>query len=409
MSYLDPRQMPPGIDPYMTPAGVVPPGYESNFLDPHRKHGLLDWPSFQPYQLRHGLVCDDYLCIAAGPYHSPEGREFLTTLYSSPVLGFVGLTYFAMLDDTYGRHIWDIPVASVTAKIIKESCSITLVYCAAAALINNSLFLFRRMFSPMPRSKYMIRFGIIFNTISYTVLSLVWLVYSVPHAEDAGWMDLAYTERMGEHTPKINVALGAVSTFTDYFAIAVPLSIVSGLKLSFGKKIGVSAVFATGLFACACSTAGLVYRLQNFHAAIVIKHADPYWLSMPAYGLAVAEVNVGIFCACVPVCFPLFKTVLETLGQTASACKQYVLGPKEPSTQSPDMENGQCTAVSLLPKVSRVNLKTLLSILRSPNDPRTKTSQDGVTVTRDTDIESSSYSDMGSVDMDYHRYLVNGH
>ncbi|KAK8029611.1 hypothetical protein PG993_010902 [Apiospora rasikravindrae] len=367
MSYLYPSQMPPGTDPYSIPAAIAPPGYESNLIDAPSKAWtarlaiyttlpiaivLIFLRIYVCLRLRNGLVCEDYLCIAAG-----------------------------------------------------ESCSITLVYCAAAALIKNSLFLYRRMFSPMPRSKMMIQFGIIFNTISYAVLSLVWLVYSVPHAEDEGWMDPAYTEVMGEQTPKINVAPGAVSTFTDYFAIAVPLSTVSGLKLSLGKKIGVSAVFATGLLACACSTAGLVYRLQNFHATIIVNRPDPYWLSMPAYGLAVAKVNVGIFCACVPVCLPQLKSILETLGQTASAWKQHLLKPKETSSQSPDLEKGQCTAVILLPKMPRVNLTTLLSMLRGSNDPQTQTLQDGVTVTRGTNVESSFCSDLGSVDVDYHRHV----
>lgn len=115
-------------------------------------------------------------------------------------------------------------------------------------LIKNSLFfLFRRIFSPLPRSKILIHCGIILTTVSYTVLFVVWLVYGVPHADDSGWDDPVFAQKVGRESPKISVALGSVSTFTDYYVIAVPLSTISGLKLSKGKKIGVSVVFATGL------------------------------------------------------------------------------------------------------------------------------------------------------------------
>ena len=57
----------------------------------------------------------------------------------------------------------------------------------------------------------------------------------------------------------------------------------------------------------------------------------------------------------------------------------------------------------------RVNLKTLLSIIRGPGESQRNKSQGKVTVTRETDIEMASYSEVGSVDMEYHSYLENGH
>lgn len=124
---------------------------------------------------------------------------------------------------------------------------------------------------------------------------------------------------------------------------------------------------------------------------------------------SVAEINLGIVCACIPVCFPLLKGLTETLGQSASACKHYLLKRSEQLKQHSDLEGGQAYGDSSLPKIPKVNLKTLLSIFRDPNYSQREKSRGNVTVTRGTNVEMSPYTELRSVDMDYHNYLVNGH
>lgn len=146
----------------------------------------------------------------------------------------------------------------------------------------------------------MIRMGIIFTTISFVVLSVVWTVYSVPLPGEGGWDSRIFREREGSAAPLVSMALGAVNTFLDFYLVAVSLSSMSGLKLSLSKKIGVSAVFATGLLyvwtflsdlfrteclfmhltyrACAFSILSLVYRYRICHAFAMTREPDRWWL-----------------------------------------------------------------------------------------------------------------------------------
>jgi hypothetical protein len=39
--------------------------------------------------------------------------------------------------------------------------------------------------------------------------------------------------------------MGALSTFTDFYIIAIPMMAISGLNMSFAKKLGVSALLET--------------------------------------------------------------------------------------------------------------------------------------------------------------------
>ncbi|KAK6857866.1 hypothetical protein PG995_005565 [Apiospora arundinis] len=174
--------------------------------------------------------------------------------------------------------------------------------------------------------------------------------------------------------------------------------------MSWCKKIGVSAVFATGLLACGVSTARLIYRFQNYQSMFTTRYPDGFWISMPSYGLAVAEINLGIVCACVPICFPLLKSFTEAFGSWT----QYLRRLRGSSNQNQDLEKGATPTVISLPRVTQVNLRTLLSIFRAPNSSQNGNSQRSATAARETDAEDSSYTEIESVDMEYHNYLANG-
>lgn len=58
---------------------------------------------------------------------------------------------------------------------------------------------------------------------------------------------LVYAERIAPATVKIRLGLGALGKFTDFFVVAIPLTAIPGLRISTQKKIGISALFATGL------------------------------------------------------------------------------------------------------------------------------------------------------------------
>lgn len=92
----------------------------------------------------------------------------------------------------------------------------------------------------------MIWTGIILNTVAYAAFFTTWIVSTVPHAGEGGWLSRELSLRMGQLTPKIILGLGALGAFTDFYIIAIPLMAISTLHMSLAKKVGVLALFATG-------------------------------------------------------------------------------------------------------------------------------------------------------------------
>lgn len=92
----------------------------------------------------------------------------------------------------------------------------------------------------------MIWTGIILTTVAYAAFFTAWIVITVPHAGEEGWVSRELALRMGQSTPKIILGLGALGTFTDFYIIAIPLMALSTLHMSLARKIGVLALFATG-------------------------------------------------------------------------------------------------------------------------------------------------------------------
>lgn len=93
----------------------------------------------------------------------------------------------------------------------------------------------------------MIWTGIIFVSLFYIAFFIAWMVSTVPLPGEGGWLGLKFFARNEVATPRITVGLGVVGTCTDFYTIAIPLTAISGLNMSRGKKIGISALFATGL------------------------------------------------------------------------------------------------------------------------------------------------------------------
>ncbi|KZZ95346.1 integral membrane protein [Moelleriella libera RCEF 2490] len=251
-----------------------------------------------------------------------------------------------------------------------ETSATTIMYIFAAALTKLSLLaLFLRIFAPSRRCRLMVWAGVAFTVVSYVALLAA-------------------------------VALAVMGIVSDFYVIAIPLTVVSRLNLSFAKRLGLSALFATGLLACAFSVAGLVPRIANYRATASGAH-DPFWISMESYGLAIAEINLGIVCASVPVTVPLLKGLTARLPPITSTLRRYLGRVASAPSDAADRE------ASKEEMMERCNEKIDLQTFgQGSRDPRKAPPNNGnITVTRATEISTAPYSELRSVDMDYHRYL----
>jgi hypothetical protein len=58
---------------------------------------------------------------------------------------------------------------------------------------------------------------------------------------------LATTAKLGNKLNEVAVAQGAFGTASDIYLLVIPIQAVLGLQLSLQRKLGVSAIFMTGL------------------------------------------------------------------------------------------------------------------------------------------------------------------
>lgn len=107
------------------------------------------------------------------------------------------------------------------------------------------LLLYLRLFSPNRNIRYAIYFGIIANLIFYATTSIIFGALCLPrHGQP--WLESAQTSRC-RHTVIMSYPQGIFGVISDVYIFILPMPIVLKLNLPLRKRIGVCAIFTTGL------------------------------------------------------------------------------------------------------------------------------------------------------------------
>ncbi|KAH7324386.1 hypothetical protein B0I35DRAFT_349229 [Stachybotrys elegans] len=381
------------MDPDKTPVYAAPPGQISNLIDP---------PS-QAWQPRVSIYTTLPLVLVS----------ISLRVYARHKLAH-GFQADDFHDNMYGRHFWDMPVSAVTPKTYMISSAVTAIYASAAMLTKIALcLLYRRMFYASRQSSAMLWSGVVFTAVSYLVCMGVWVAYTVPHpGED--WLSTPTALRAAQSSPVIGVTLGCLSTFTDFYILIIPVATVARLNMNNKKKIALSGLFLTGLLACSLSAAGIASRLDNYHSILNQGIIDPYWLSTPAYALAMAEVNLGITCACLPVIFPLCKRWLAQSRAGFSSFNQSNLlaapTSNEIVVESPQGKPSQ--GHWKLPQIPRSTYSGIRTAVRGrrgmPTYGMGVVRREGGIQTIGVGLDMMAYTELQSVEVEYHRHLRTG-
>ena len=64
------------------------------------------------------------------------------------------------------------------------------------------------------------------------------------------------------------MVVSVINLLADLFLLIIPIPVIMGLNLSFRKRVGLSAVFLTGLFGTGVAILGLYYRVRLFYYAL---------------------------------------------------------------------------------------------------------------------------------------------
>lgn len=114
------------------------------------------------------------------------------------------------------------------------------------ALAKTSFFLmYLDMFGPLPWLRICVYAGLFLNWGFYTAVTIVSLYYQAPNPGQTwqeGYMNARYADSLN-----LPIPIAGGSLLLDVYIFVLPLIAVMKLRLSTRKKLGVMAVFATGL------------------------------------------------------------------------------------------------------------------------------------------------------------------
>jgi len=109
------------------------------------------------------------------------------------------------------------------------------------------LVLYFRLFHTSHMAVIMIWAGIVIISLFYIASMAASIYFCYPHKGDGGWLSHKYHERCRTQSITLSVTQGTFSAVSDIYVLYIPLRLVWDFQLPTKKKVGVSAIFLTGL------------------------------------------------------------------------------------------------------------------------------------------------------------------
>ncbi|KAI1312745.1 hypothetical protein F5Y03DRAFT_197702 [Xylaria venustula] len=336
---------------------------------------------------------------------------------------------FTKLGNPLGPHQWDVRLINIGAPLLLSSLVATSLYFLASLLTKTTLLvLYLRIFRPSRSARVLIWTSIAIVILFYTISFLVDAATCGPDIRGADFphdVSLANITQItndysssqlksGCAEPQI-ITSATVSVFcviTDFYVLAVPIGLMLSVRLPPRQKIGVCAIFLTGLLyvmqhliyrfctkprssrACVASIVSLVIRFQLLHSP------DFTWLVVLAYLLGSVELTIGIICSCMPITFVVLNRWTDYISRQFSRINGSLQKRSDgqlPSQQSDAYlhKNGLNDDDGLMPRVPNRATTGLRSFIRYAH--RSRSAQE---------TEMFTYSGLNSIDETRHSRLV---
>ncbi|KAG9697420.1 ribosomal protein L27, partial [Aureobasidium melanogenum] len=205
----------------------------------------------------------------------------------------LGLTV-AMVVSGFGSYVWSNPLDlhSTTAKLYLSwnVLYVFLIHVTKASILTQYLRIFPTR--TMRRLTWLL-FAALVPSVLWGVFASIFICNPVRKV----WRPMTPGKCLSTRTYWVSVT--AVNIVLDFAVLALPMPVISRLKLPKKQKIGLVGVFLLGFFTCAVS----VVRLVLVHNAYV-RH-DFTASSAEAVTWSMVEANVGIICASLLALKPL--------------------------------------------------------------------------------------------------------
>ncbi|KAH7304033.1 hypothetical protein B0I35DRAFT_445744 [Stachybotrys elegans] len=380
----------PSFDPNTTPLQRPPPGETVNFVDPPSMAWALRLSIYLTFPL---MLMSIALRLFVRVRNKQVGwDDYILTAAAACAIAFNALQLTIALDDMNGRHAWHIPYSALSVYFYRTFLASSCIYSVTAAFAKLSLLsLYLRLFKPSRLARIAIWVGIAVTILFYTIVTITTIAYVHPRPGDGGWGSLKNNLRMMKPAPRLVATQGLGGTLTDFYVLLIPIYLVWGIQMPVRKKVGVCALFLTGLLSCACSIAGTVLRFQYLFSTM----PDNRWNGMRFSALAVVELNIGQLCACIPVAFVLFKSLYLRIETSLSHLRNYILSTRgRGSTEAKAGSSTQVSSARELPSdIPRAVMTGIHSFIRAGGSHPKGSAKNKAEVSA-----SDSYTELHSID-----------
>ncbi|PYH93733.1 hypothetical protein BO71DRAFT_354646 [Aspergillus ellipticus CBS 707.79] len=262
--------------------------------------------SLQPWDVVTQTVClaVSTLCVGMRLYSKlhitkAPGWEDLTCFLAW--LGLIGYTIITFEADRHGSgvHQWEVD-ASDLREFSKLANASQILYGPLIFVTKLSIFLlYVRVFAPSPKCNpfWFIQFIIGLNFLFYLADTIVKICECTPRSR-------IWDKDVPGHCININIPIlvtSIVNVVSDIIMLLMPIMCVWRLQITVRRKLGISAIFAAGIFGCISSMMRLAVSVNNSTTA------DKTYGWFPEFLWTTAEITSGIIASSLPALPTFYK------------------------------------------------------------------------------------------------------
>ncbi|KAI0159776.1 hypothetical protein GGR57DRAFT_458656 [Xylariaceae sp. FL1272] len=301
-------------DPYHTPALSPPAGVEPEFRNYYPITG-------SQIALNTVILTLCVLGVSARSYTRAcilRNFDLSDCILILALLFFAGFVSLKLVANTYGQghHQWDVNVVTIEKFLFFQNLIETL-YCPTMLFAKYTVLRqIETIFYKHQHQKAAFRviWGLIWaNAVFYITIFFTFLFACVPRNK-------IWNSTVNGHCIDVRasvLATSVINVVSDTTILITPLVAVWQLHLRTKSKLGISVVFAVGIFATAAAIVRLYYGVK------LTRSGDATWLIEGVGTWAIIEIATVILVAC----FPLFPRLYKHLFQRDDAQPFQLMGP----------------------------------------------------------------------------------
>ena len=230
------------------PASPPPPGVRPNFVNPVSR-------AYQIYVA--AGVCLPLMLLFAGMrfyakvflLKSITKADYACLLGLTAGITYIGITVGVASGGVPGKHQWDFLLEEWSAESLRLGLVNEAIYGPLIWLVKLSLFLMLlELFGLLTWLRVSVWIGIVITGLFYFSHFVATLALCAPRGDQS---QLSWLKVLSSSTCQANGALflpvGIANLVSDIYLILIPLPVIWRLQLPLSKKIGISAIFLTGL------------------------------------------------------------------------------------------------------------------------------------------------------------------